>query len=528
MSFIQYINESFNASESINILKSFESKYVEIDDIKLEGTSIQFSLSFAENAKQIFKKYTKYDYHSGDYYGQRQMKSINDFYKSNALSDIFENLENELGIHFPFNAKDIKIEKDSINKYTFEEGWYKWNRFSLNIGKKANIIINVKKIFETNSINKEKLKELNSSSEEITIDKKPKEIKNKKWFEAPFKKDELLEKGISEILVDFIIDKDLKSIKKMDDKFVEDFSKEIGVNDDFFCTVDTGSIYNCELLLKTLHPNNVIKVIDEFPKAWYSIRKVFNFKNKKYIDTNSTNRTVYDITVDSLTFGNKFIEYNEEKLKKLIINMNDISGQALKWFDRIRIKDYLTTEITFSLSTLESIENRQLKDESFKASDINYGIGNTRRDQMERLVKGGWIDEIKDGSSKKYFIPGLKKSNISNDKIIMDIAKKVKAKIPSESSNGYAFTRGVSVDGDKIIISIGYKSPSRSDRTEHGAPTDEYDTNVTNGLDELIDLAKELALKFDTNIVARQISIFDKMPGILVENNFREFLNNSK
>lgn len=87
------------------------------------------------------------------------------------------------------------------------------------------------------------------------------------------------------------------------------------------------------------------------------------------------------------------------------------------------------------------------------------------------------------------------------------VVREVKSLVPKESTNRYVYLKDVRSEGDQVIISYAYRMAGFNDRdSRSGAPSDEYDQKVMQGLSEYKALAQELSERFGVKVVPKEVA----------------------
>jgi hypothetical protein len=176
---------------------------------------------------------------------------------------------------------------------------------------------------------------------------------------------------------------------------------------------------------------------------------------------------------------------DKEYIIKLYQNKN-ITPPALEYLKAANLDNHLPTELMFSVELLDGL----YKNDFLLRGNVYFGMGSTRRDQLNYLIRRGYVEEVKVGSAKRLYLPGKPKDNVDKKYLLKDLALKIKENLPSKSKNGYAEVNGVAIEDDEIVVYISYVMAGRNDKTSLGTPTPEYDQKCVDGLVELSKLIK--------------------------------------
>jgi hypothetical protein len=480
------MNENINLNHYINIMKSFKDKYISIEEPKLEGNYITFKIN--PNGNSTFD--LNCDYHLGDEYGESHEKNIERYKK-----DWFDFLEETYNLELPFDIKTTKVGKDSIIKSKCKVGWHEWKRFKINVWYNhiPDFKVHAKKVKITKNINIKKLEELDAVSGVILPTKKA--AKPTAWFESPYNEDELKERDFPELLINFILDENPKSLKTLKHDFTTKFAKQIDM-DNVFYSRENGAISNCLMLIALMNEEGYridIADLSGLPKSFVGpARKIYKPEDTKYAELQNNGKIyVFHLTIEDALIG----KMDKEYIIKLYQNKN-ITPPALEYLKTANLDKHLPTELMFSVELLDDLYEHDF----LLRGDVYFGMGSTRREQLSYLIRSGYVEEVKVGSAKRLYLPGKPKDNIDKKHLIKDLALKIKKDLPSESDNGYANVKGVAIEGDEIVVYISYVMAGMNDKTSFGAPTPEYYEKCIDVLEEL----SKLINSYSTNdIVVR-------------------------
>jgi hypothetical protein len=219
------------------------------------------------------------------------------------------------------------------------------------------------------------------------------------------------------------------------------------------------------------------------PKSFVGpARKIYKPEDTKYAELQKNGKIyVFHLTIEDALIG---------KLdKKYIIEMyqnKGITPPAFEYLKTANLDKHLPTELMFSVELLDDLYEHDF----LLRGDVYFGIGRTRRDHLDYLIRSGYVEEVRVGSAKRLYLPGKPKDNIDKKYLLKDLALKIKKELPEESDNGYAMVNGVAIEGDEIVVYISYAMAGMKDKTSFGAPTPEYDKKCDQGLRELSRLIK--------------------------------------
>jgi hypothetical protein len=332
-------------------------------------------------------------------------------------------------------------------------------------------------------------------------------------IKAPYNKDELLQLGLSDNFINFLItnEKKYKSLSKLNNDFVNDLAKSLGLSNLI--------IINEKAVFSNINSLFFAKY-GEDTKAWLNIPGVAKAKLKlayvidmskdivytSFIEQASFNAYSKQLKLEHFSSGAKFIEKHNKEIYTFISNKYNrvLTYTPLnEWLRALDFSKTLITEVEFAIYLISQLIYSGSN--GLKKGDIYFGIGDTRRKMYDKMISFGFIKDVKKGSTILVY---LSDTEIKLDKttIAKDAVKKIEKESLGDGPSRVMLYYGLGLEGETIHLYYSQRMASRFERHDNGAPTNEYDDATRRDEKYWKELANDLSRKYNVPVVAKLVA----------------------